>query len=112
MFEGESNMLKQSFLAIGLLAFTALPATDALAKKQGANPKSFQLNYDRAYSRAHRHANPAAAYHPAPAASPFESIGAAALGAIYGYWSDGEHVYGGDPCYVYNDRDWEFQRVC
>lgn len=105
-------MLTRSFLAIALLAFTALPATDALAKKQGASQKSFQLNYNQAYSRAHRRAYPAAAYHPAAAAAPVEAIGAAALGAIYGYWSDGYHTYGGDPCYVYNDRDWDFERVC
>lgn len=109
-------MLGKSFLAIGLLAFTALPATEVLAaksaSKHGARHKSFQLSYDRSDVRGRRSGVPAATYYAAPPAAPAEAIGAAALGAIYGYWSDGQHIYGGDPCYVYNDRDWDFERVC
>jgi hypothetical protein len=46
------------------------------------------------------------------AASSAAAFGAALLGATYGYWSDGYRTYGGDPCYVYNDRDWDWDKVC
>ncbi len=92
-------MLKKTLIAIAVLG-AAAPTMDAMASS-AARPKhqQKQVVVVRPVYRA-------------VAPAPGDAFGAAVLGAIYGYWSDGYRTYGGDPCYVYNDRDWEFQRVC
>jgi hypothetical protein len=109
-------MLTRTILATGLIAAIALPTTEALALKttsdHGARQKAFHVAYRQGYASGYRRGYRAANYQPVAVTSPADAIGAAALGAIYGYWSDGYRTYGGDPCYVYNDRDWDFQRVC
>ncbi len=115
-------MLGKTLTAIALLTAVALPATEALAsraanshsRKQGAYHRGFHVGYQDGYSAGYRRAYVRRGYAPAGAVSadPAAAFGAAVLGATYGYWSDGVRTYGGDPCYVYNDRDWDFERVC
>lgn len=112
-------MLGKISLAAALLAVVALPATDALASRAGAHGRNhaayhrgFHVGYRDGYSAGYRQGSRVSGYNGGASVTPADSFAAAVLGATYGYWSDGVRTYGGDPCYVYNDRDWAFERVC
>ncbi|MEK8094297.1 hypothetical protein WOC76_17425 [Methylocystis sp. IM3] len=111
-------MLKKILQATALLAAIAAPLPEAAARAGAAHGKNayhrgFHVGYRNGYVAGYRQAylggGPQVS---AAGASSAAAFGAALLGATYGYWSDGVRTYGGDPCYVYNDRDWDFERVC
>lgn len=111
-------MLKKISLAAALLA-AVLPATEALASRAGAQGRNhgayhrgFHVGYRNGYSAGYRRGAVASDYKGGMSVTPADAFGAAVLGATYGYWTDGIRTYGGDPCYRYNDRDWDFERVC
>jgi hypothetical protein len=114
-------MLGKIPLAAVIFAAVALPATAAQDSRPATRHNDFKVAYGRnshhgfhagyreGYDAGYRHGYTAG---DSAGASPFGALGAVLRGATYGYWSDGYRVYGGDPCYQYNDRDWEFERVC
>lgn len=112
-------MLRQICLSAAIAAALPLPATEAIAAgshgRYGVGyHRSYDVGYHAGYEEGYRRGasgRPYRGYNGA-AAVPAEAFGAAVLGATYGYWSDGYRTYGGDPCYVYNDRDWDWDKVC
>ena len=117
-------MLRQFYLSAAVAAALAIPASEALARSAPGSHGRYHVGYHRnsdvgyhqGYEQgfrrgyvegtSYRHSVNGVAVTPAAA------FGAALLGATYGYWSDGYRTYGGDPCYVYNDRDWDWDKVC
>ncbi|MEF3366531.1 hypothetical protein V3H18_08300 [Methylocystis sp. 9N] len=95
-----------------------MPATEAIAGSHGrygvGYHRSYDVGYHAGYEEGYRRGSSGKAYrgYNGVAAAPAEAFASAVLGATYGYWSDGYRTYGGDPCYVYNDRDWDWDRVC
>jgi hypothetical protein len=72
--------------------------------------KGFHAGYREGYASGYRQG--ANNVKPNLALAPINGFAGAVLGAAFGYWSDGARVYGGNPWYVYNDRDWGWDRVC
>jgi hypothetical protein len=117
-------MLRQIYLSAAVVAALAMPATEALSGSASGSPGRYRVgyhhNYDvgyyQGYERGFRRGyDSGTSYRRSAngvAAPPAAAFGAALLGATYGYWGDGYRTYGGDPCYVYNDRDWDWDRVC
>jgi len=117
-------MLREIYLYAAVSAALTMTATEAVAGSTAGSHGQYGIRYHRShdvgyhqgyedgyrrgyYSGRSYRRNPNAV-----AVTPAEAFGAALLGATYGYWSDGYRTYGGDPCYRYNDRDWDFERVC
>lgn len=117
-------MLREICLSAAIAAALALPATEALSGSASHARGRYRVGYDHnsdvGYRQGYEHGfrrgyDNGMAYRRSAngvATSPAAAFGAALLGATYGYWSDGRHTYGGDPCYVYNDRDWDWDKVC
>lgn len=117
-------MLFRTILAIALMAAAVLPAPAATQSQTRHHRSDYGVAYSKSppqlagYREGHkpghrpRHAAAGDEDPGSPVASYAGSLGAVLLGATYGYWSDGHRIYGGDPCYRYNDRDWDFERVC
>jgi hypothetical protein len=123
----EKVMRKKILFVTAILASFVLPTTEAMALRAGnsqddyrvayhrGNHRSFHTVYREGYDAGYRRGySDGGSYRPGlrVSATPAEWLGITLLGATYGYWSDGYHTYGGDPCYRYNDRDWDFERVC
>jgi len=58
--------------------------------------KGFDAGYRAGFARGYRHAANTANH--TPALVPVEMFGV--------------RVYGANPCYQYNDRDWDFEKIC
>ncbi len=117
-------MLREIYVSAAIAAALATPATEATAgsaagshgRYRVAYPRSYDVGYHEGYDHGYRRGYySGTSYRRSSnivAAAPAAAFGAVLLGATYGYWSDGHRIYGGDPCYVYNDRDWAWERVC
>jgi hypothetical protein len=117
-------MLREIHLSVAIAsALLMLPTEAPAAGATGSHGRyrvgyhrNYDVGYHAGYQRGFRHGyDSGASDHRGSngiAASSAAAFGAAVLGATYGYWSDGYRTYGGDPCYVYNDRDWDWDKVC
>ncbi len=115
-------MLRQIYLSAAIAAALPMPATEAIAGGAGGSHGRYGVGYHRSYDVGY-HAGYEEGYRRGYSGRPYrrydgvaapaaDAFAAALLGATYGYWSDGYRTYGGDPCYTYNDRDWDWERVC
>ncbi len=116
-------MLRQIYLSAAIASALAMPPTEATAGSAASSHGRYRVGYHRSYDVGYHEGyedgyrrgysgRPYRRSYNVVAAAPSEAFGAALLGATYGYWSDGYRTYGGDPCYTYNDRDWDWERVC
>lgn len=118
-------MLREICLSAAIASALIMPPAEAFVGGAAGSHGRYRVGYHRRYDVGYhegdqrgfrRGYDSGTSYHlssnGAAAAATAAAFGAALLGATYGYWSDGYRTYGGDPCYVYNDRDWDWERVC
>jgi hypothetical protein len=117
-------MLREIYLSAAVAAALVTPASEATAYSTASSHgryrvvhhRSYGVKYHEGYDPGYRRGYDSGMSYRhnsnIVAAAPAAALGAMLLGATYGYWSDGNRIYGGDPCYVYNDRDWDWERVC
>jgi hypothetical protein len=105
----ELAMLGKVSLMIAILATVSLLVTEAFASPADGHRNGYRANVDHRGHRSGYYAGYGVHYyHPGFAAGDrgaATTVGDFLERAIYGY------PYG-TPCYRYNDRDWDYERVC